>query len=198
MAFYTKTEARSAAQSTLQKSFQRKSSAQILNESLARTTDFDTFDVFLSHSIRDPELVLGVKALLEDKGLKTYVDWIDDPQLSRDNVTKETAAVLRKRMQQSKSLIFIATDNASESKWMPWELGFFDGFSKGAVAVLPLVDTSSSSFKGQQYLGLYPVVEKDVYGDTGKQEVFVMDRGSRWTTLSQFGKGQQAWHPFTR
>lgn len=121
MAFYTKTEARAAAQGTLLKSF--KSSQQILNESVARAGDYDKYDIFLSHSSRDAELVLGVKTLLESQGLTVYVDWINDPQLSRENVNRETAALLRQRMQQSRSLIFMATESASESKWMPWELG---------------------------------------------------------------------------
>lgn len=194
MAFYTKSEARAAAQGTLQKSF--KSSNQILNESIARSGDYDKYDIFLSHSSRDAELVLGVKTLLERQGLTVYVDWIDDPQLSRENVTKETAALLRQRMQQSRSLIFMATESASESKWMPWELGYFDGWGKGNVAILPLVDNAGSTFRGQQYLGLYPLVEKDTYRGSTATDVFVMDRGNRWTTLEKFAKGQPIWGKF--
>jgi hypothetical protein len=42
---------------------------------------------------------------------------------------------------------------------MPWELGFFDGYRPGQVAILPLVRTSGETFEGQEYLGLYPYVE---------------------------------------
>jgi len=117
--------------------------------------------------------------------------------VSRDNVTSETADLLRKRMKQSKSLIYIATQNSTESKWMPWELGYFDGFSDGSVAVLPLLENSSSSFVGQEYLGLYPKVEKGQYSDTGGSETFVK-KNTGWMTLSRFGKGSESWSQYTR
>ena len=43
---------------------------------------------------------------------------------------------------------------------MPWELGYFDGI-RGKVAVCPI--TYSSSFEGREYLGLYPIMEKDFW-----------------------------------
>lgn len=63
-------------------------------------------------------------------------------------------------MRQSKSLIFYTSENSPDSKWMPWELGFFDGNKPGHVAILPLVKTQGASFSGQEYLGLYPPVEE--------------------------------------
>ena len=117
--------------------------------------------------------MLGVKVLLERKGLKVYVDWHDDPKASRDRVTSENTELLRKRIKHSKSLIYIVTQNSSESKWMPWELGYFDGFSGGSVAILPLLESSHSCFVGQEHLGLYPKVEKGYYSDTGDLETFV-------------------------
>lgn len=45
------------------------------------------FDIFLSHSIRDSELVLGVKVVLEDAGKSVYIDWIEDPALDRAQVS---------------------------------------------------------------------------------------------------------------
>ena len=64
-------------------------------------------------------------------------------------------------MNQSSRLLYLATDNASSSKWMPWELGYFDGLKSGKVAILPLVDSVDSSFQGQEYLGLYPALDKE-------------------------------------
>lgn len=190
MAFFTKEEARQSARSRIIKS--SKYRADSILESEARSTNsYDIFDVFLSHSSKDAELVLGVKAILEGKGIKVYVDWHDDPQVSRDNVTIETAELLRARMKQSKSLIFLATDNASGSKWMPWELGYFDGFSDGSVAVLPVMDHAGESFKGQEYLGLYPIVDKGTY-TSGQPETFVKKQGG-WLTLDSFRRGNTNW-----
>ena len=43
---------------------------------------------------------------------------------------------------------------------MPWELGYFDGLRPRQVWILPLVANSDGEFKDQEYLGLYPSVEK--------------------------------------
>jgi hypothetical protein len=107
----------------------------------------------------DAQVILGVKTLLEAEGLKVYVDWIEDTQLDRSRVTADTAKVLRLRMQNSASLIYAASETSSQSKWMPWELGYFDGHKPGYVGILPLVRSESDDFEGQEYLGLYPYVE---------------------------------------
>jgi hypothetical protein len=126
----------------------------------AAAADLSTrFDVFLSHSFSDAELIAGVKLALEAEGLRVYVDWIDDRQLDRSHVTVRTADVLRTRMRHSRSLIFATSNTSSASKWMPWELGYFDGFQPGHVGILPLVKTPGSDFEGQEYLGLYPYIE---------------------------------------
>ncbi|ASV85984.1 hypothetical protein CES85_2262 [Ochrobactrum quorumnocens] len=36
----------------------------------------DEFDIFLSHSIKDASLILGIKRLLEEAGKSVYIDWI--------------------------------------------------------------------------------------------------------------------------
>ena len=151
--YYTKAEARSFASTKIQKSATR-DSRRILREEVRAATNEDRFDIFLSHASADGDLILGVKSLLESFGFKVYVDWVDDPQLDRSKVSKESADLLRRRMRQSKSLVWAATEAASDSKWMPWELGYFDGFKPNQVAVLPLVDNSSDTFRGQEYLNL--------------------------------------------
>lgn len=138
------------------------SASTILRE--ARNTTRSSFDIFLSHSKLDSDLVLGVKSVLESIGKTVYVDWIDDPLLDRSNVTPKTAEKLRMRMRQCKSLFYAHSENATTSRWMPWEIGYFDGF-KSNVAILPIVrGENQTSFAGVEYLGLYPYV--DVSGRT--------------------------------
>lgn len=132
--------------------------------------DYQSFDIFLSHSYQDAEIVLGSKTYLEEKGLSVYVDWIMDPHMNRENVTSESAERIRKRMRQSKSLLYLATENAPKSKWMPWELGYYDGFN-GNVAILPVLVAGTSAFQGQEYLGLYPIVEIDDQSYANKLKV---------------------------
>lgn len=115
--------------------------------------------MFLSHSSRDKPLVLGVKDRLEHEGLQVYVDWIDDADLDRTAVTPENAKRVRGRMKKCLSLLYLATDNASISKWMQWEIGYFDGLGKGTIAILPILDSATDDFKGMEFLGLYPVVD---------------------------------------
>ena len=87
----------------------------------SRAEDYP-FDIFLSHSFLDKKKVQGLYDILTASGYSVYVDWINDPQLNRSNVTQKTAELVRKRMKASKSLLLAISTNASLSKWIPWEL----------------------------------------------------------------------------
>jgi len=127
------------------------------------------FEIFMSHSYEDAEVIGGIKAILGQYDLSVYIDWIEDAQMDREQVTAETADTLRKRMAHCKFLLY-ATSNASpNSKWMPWELGYFDGLRQGNVGVLPIVESPDDSFKGQEYLGLYPFYEEINFAGHGIQ-----------------------------
>lgn len=157
MAFLRLSEVRDVGRAT--RGYMSKSASQILTEDSRRFSSTDRFDIFLSHSYQDAEIILGVKKLIEEAGLTAYVDWIEDPALDRGKVTHETAQILRERMQTCSSLVYVHSPNATRSLWMPWELGYFDGLKAGFVWILPLVSQSDSEFKRQEYLGLYPAVE---------------------------------------
>lgn len=147
--------------------------AEARNYQDSAKTAQDTFDIFLSHSTRDSELVAGLKLLLEDMGFKVYVDWIEDPQLSRAHVTKHTAKALQARMRQCKTLIYAFSENSSESRWMPWELGYFDGI-KNKVAVMPIAKSQrSDEFKGTEYLGLYYYITIDKMQNSTQDAIWV-------------------------
>ncbi|UPG87590.1 toll/interleukin-1 receptor domain-containing protein [Luteibacter aegosomatis] len=173
--YFTTAEARAARQ----RRFGQRPSMEVLNES-ASAKSATGFDVFLSHSSKDADLVLGTMALLEDQGLKVYVDWVIDPQLDRSRVSPETARLLRERMGQCSSLVYMATSSAVMSKWMPWELGYFDG-RKGEdkIAILPILERQHDGFAGQEYIGLYSVLRKHTMTD-GIERVLVEDVGNRW------------------
>src|SRR4051812_42152795 len=122
MALLTLDAARTAAGAVSAETAQKS-----LRASAAAADPSRRFDVFLSHSIADARAISGVKSILERAGLSVYVDWIDDPLLDRERVSYRSAEVLRGRMQQSSSLIFATSEASVGSKWMPWELGYFDG-----------------------------------------------------------------------
>lgn len=187
MAFYTIAEARAAGAAARPV---QKSASQYLDEATRRVTDADHFDIFLSHCLEDADAIIGVKTILERQGKRVYVDWIDDKQLNRSNVTPATADVLRKRMRQSESFVFATSRSSPDSKWMPWELGYFDGLRHGRIAILPLVQSSGGDFRGQEYLGLYPVVEKLLAQDNIHRSFVTKSGGSpQYLDLGSFQKG---------
>lgn len=113
-------------------------------------------DVFLSHRFADRNAVQQLHDHIErDLGRSVYVDWIEQPDLDRSKVSPETAEHFREVMRACSCLIFYAGPNAAESKWMPWELGFYDG-RQGARRIAIYVDDLATFEPGQQeYLGLY-------------------------------------------
>jgi hypothetical protein len=129
-----------------------------------------SFDIFLSHSYSDKELILGIKICFENFGYSVYVDWIEDYSMDRTNVTKANAFWIKKRMRTSRCLLYATSSNSSSSKWMPWELGFMDGF-KDKVAILPISRTDQVSYKGNEYLGIYPYMEME--GAQGSDGLFL-------------------------
>lgn len=148
----------------------------LLTESLREQRTFSaqnkTYDIFLSHSSDDAELVEGLKLEIEDIGYSVYVDWIEDPEVDRSNVTKDNALMLQSRMKKCQALIYAFSENAANSLWMQWELGYFDGI-KGKVAVLPIAKTGKSDFKGSEYLGIYHYVQIDPSDKSNKDTLWI-------------------------
>jgi len=120
------------------------------------------YDIFLSQTIRDAEVVLGVYLYLTDKGYKVFCDWIAAPQVDRSEVSPANAAFVRKMMGISDSLMFLDTQKADESLWMCWELGWFDG-NKGRVCIVPVL-RESEEYRAREFLGLYPYLQVDAIG----------------------------------
>jgi hypothetical protein len=83
-----------------------KKSAGLALDEMARTdaAAVTVFDVFLSHSSSEPdELLLGVNGMLQDEGLRVYVDRYTDPHLLPNKITSATADILRMRLRSSRS-----------------------------------------------------------------------------------------------
>ncbi|WP_394553110.1 hypothetical protein ACDF64_01955 [Agromyces sp. MMS24-JH15] len=170
MPSYTVAEARDVG--AMAGRYQLGGAREVLRRSASSTLGL--FDIFLSHSFHDAELILGVRDILQRTGKRVYVDWIDDPLMDRSHVTKATAERLRARMDQCSAMVYAATRAASTSKWMPWELGYFDG-QKGreAIAIMPLLEVSGQSV-GQEYIGVYPTIERS---STGAPELTQRENG---------------------
>jgi hypothetical protein len=117
---------------------------------------------FLSHSSKDDDLVVGAIRILEGHGATVYIDKVD-PELP-PYTSEQTAATLKKRIEQTKKFVLLATKNSKESKWVPWELGIAAG-KKGLdrIALFPAVDEQyDTSWTSWEYMGLY---HRIVWGD---------------------------------
>ncbi|MBN8291425.1 toll/interleukin-1 receptor domain-containing protein [Rhodobacter sp. NTK016B] len=131
---------------------------------------------FLSHSSKDQDILPGVIRVLENHGATVYIDKKDSslpPYTSKD-----TAAKLKNRIQQSKKFVLLATENSKDSRWVPWELGVADGNkSFDNIAIFPVLeDTMNDSWTNWEYLGLYDHVAWRKFRGKEKEEWMVWDR----------------------
>lgn len=89
------------------------------------------YDVFLSHSSLDRDLVLEIKTILNSKGLSVYIDWVEDQgALKRELTSVDTANVLVERIKKSRAILYIKTAQSTLSLWTPWELGYAQAIGK--------------------------------------------------------------------
>jgi hypothetical protein len=172
------------------------SKAELLKVQILETATFkksaeeQSFDIFLAHSYDDKKFIGQLKQTVEDMGFSAYVDWINDQELDRTKVTKESAALLRKRLQQSRCLFFVTSSSSPSSIWMPWELGYFDAFRQ-KVAILPLTEqpSYSNAYNGQEYLGLYSYVTKGTAQGETKETLWIHDGDKKYVTLKGWLSG---------
>ena len=198
MALLNETYLRNLGNSKIQKNYRYNSYSKesvkksLLNESYRNFNETDRYDIFLSHSYLDKEIIIGIKTELENFGFSVYVDWIEDSHLNRRDVTPENVLLIKKRMKTSKCLLLATSNNSSDSKWMPWELGFMDGYRE-KVAIFPISTSNSYSFKGTEYLSIYPYIDKAELTNTTNEVLWVNDQynGKKYIQLVDWLKGHQ-------
>ena len=123
-------------------------------------------------------------------GKTVYVDWIDDPHLDRNHVTAATANQLRLRMTQCRVLVFITTSSSPDSKWMPWELGYFDAL-RNRVSVFPIESRAGQTiYRGQEYLGLYPYITQEPVEGSPKPVLWVNRTPTRYVRFTSWVEGK--------
>jgi len=169
MAFLTESLLRDKA-----RSFGIYKSAEYITESIRQAQ----ITVFLSHSHKDKELVKGLIELLAEQGIYIYVDWNDSdmPRIT----SGETAKKIKNKIKELDFFFFLATENALNSRWCPWELGVADSLKEwDDILIIPVADPSGQ-FKGNEYLQIYKHLEYDKV----TYEAYVVNPG-----FSKIGKG---------
>lgn len=189
MAIITRDSLRKKAQA---KGFTKFASAQKLIKESIEFSALKTYDVFLSHSYFDADEIDVLYEEIKEMGFSVYIDWKEDRQLDRSNVTKETANTLRERMNVCKCLLFVTTSNSSNSKWCPWELGYLDG-KKGKSAIFPVLEisTTTNDFTGTEFLGVYPYITKATISGTTKETLCVHENATTYVLLKEWLEGHK-------
>lgn len=125
------------------------------NKYLATTT------VFLSHSHSERDYVEKAVIFLRHIGIQVYVDWLDSSMPPLTNA--DTAKKLKEKIKECKKFILLASNNAINSKWCNWELGFGDAQKYiDHIALFPLAE-NSGTWEGSEYLKIYPRIEEGNY-----------------------------------
>lgn len=101
---------------------------------------YQEYDVFLSHSSLDVNELLQLKVLLNQQGKTVYIDWVNDRvMLNRQNQNQDTWKVLELRMDQSKTLLYVMTDNSIKSPCTEREIMYFKNASKSIKVYKPYI-----------------------------------------------------------
>jgi len=124
-------------------------------------TDADRYDVFVSHSSSDKDFIKKVLTFLHTSkgGVNGYVDWQDPEMPSITDIN--TAIQLKSRIQKSKKVIYVVTNESLKSVWCSWEIGFADK-DKGVdkIAILA-IKPNNGKWKSNEYLQQYPWIGFD-------------------------------------
>ena len=129
----------------LRKKFKGKSKAYVTETSSFNMTPADlvqrieknsiqnrkNFDMFISHSSLDASLIKKIIKALNAHNISVYCDWTSDSDfLKRELVSEFTKIVLIRRLEQSKALLYIRTDNSVIADWVKFELAHFATLNK--------------------------------------------------------------------
>lgn len=89
------------------------------------------YDYFISHSSKDYENVQKLIYELNKKKQNVYCDWINDTDyLKRKLVCDATLMVIRKRIEQSKAIVWVESQESVNSIWVKYELNYAQRLNK--------------------------------------------------------------------
>jgi len=71
----------------------------------------------------------------------------------RELTNASTAKSIIERLNSSKALLYIHTENSSQSQWTPWELGYFHALKRDKISVYNPNDVPKPA-----YIDIYPNV----------------------------------------
>ena len=96
-----------------------------------RTRKDDHLTIFLSHSLKDHELVESIASRISESGNVRPVTAEESPEpgtLLKDRV--------KKLIKQSFMVIAVITEDSKHSDWVNWEIGYSEGIGKSVIPFL--------------------------------------------------------------
>ena len=114
--------------------------------------------VYLSHCQKDHDLIVKAIVFLSLQGANIYVDWKNHFNANDPFANKK----LKEKILDNKKFILLASNEALNSSWLVWELGFADPYKFiRNMAIFPIAD-EGGNWPGADHLLPYPTIEKKV------------------------------------
>lgn len=118
----------------------------------AKEQKLKTYDFFISHSYKDHAVVQKLIRFENQNGKNIFCDWISDSDyLKRNLLCNATLKVLEKRLEQSKSLLFVDSNNSRQSIWCKYELNYFKELGK-PMYIIKKEDVKKSKFIVESFI----------------------------------------------
>lgn len=116
------------------------------------------YDVFISHSYKDSAIIKKIIKAFNKHSLNVYCDWTSDIEfLKRELVSEYTKVVLQKRLEQSRNLVFVKTQNSIVSDWVNFELEYYEELGK-AIYCIDLIGEEEMQYEELKYDSLNETV----------------------------------------
>lgn len=111
-----------------------------------------SYDLFISHSFEDNELVRKIIKYLNKFNLNIYCDWLSDNDfLKRKYASDYTKMILKRRIEQSNKVLFIRTKNTNDqnnnfySEWVEMEILYAKEINK-SIECVDFIDDKQKEF----------------------------------------------------
>ena len=116
-----------------------------------------SYDFFISHSFQDNKLVNNIKKYLNKMDLNIYCDWLSDNDfLKRKYAGDYTKAILKRRIEQSKKVLFIKTNQTNDksnnfySEWVEMEISYAKSIKK-PIECIDFINSNNGEFPLYKY-----------------------------------------------
>ncbi|MCQ2050112.1 MAG: toll/interleukin-1 receptor domain-containing protein [Candidatus Saccharibacteria bacterium] len=141
--------------------FSQKAELEKARGNIQLPKDRYTPTVFLSHKHSELKYIQSIIGLLREQfHAEVYIDSEDQDMPKITNAV--TARRIKHKIRKCQKFVFVATKDSLESPWCNWEIGWSDRCKAYRnMLIFPFDIGNSRKFNGNEYLRMYPYVQKD-------------------------------------